>query len=136
VSIRVSEKHGVNPMLVKCFYCNEDTGEIALLGRLPGDAAAPRQGVLDKRPCPKCAHCMEQGVILISVDEEKSKGDLENPFRTGGWVVVRAAFIKRIITPPELAKQILKHRVCFLPDEVWDKIGLPRGPVEGTPTRG
>lgn len=133
MSIRVSERHGVNPMLVRCFYCNEDTGEIALLGRLPGDAEAPRHGVLDKKPCAVCQRHMEQGVILISVDEEKSKGDLKNPYRTGGWVVVRDEAIRRMVTPAELAEDIITRRMAFVPDDVWDKVGLPRGEVDGIP---
>lgn len=133
MSIALSRKHGVNPMLVKCFFCNEDTGEIALLGRLPGDAEAPRYGVLDKKPCAACARHMEQGVILISVDEEKSKGDLQNPYRTGGWVVVRDEFIQRVFTPPELVEQVLKQRMAFMPDDAWDMLGLPRGEVDGIP---
>jgi hypothetical protein len=35
-SIRLSEKHGVNPSLMLCFYCGEASG-VALLGRLKGD---------------------------------------------------------------------------------------------------
>ena len=41
-SIKVSEKHGVNPSMEVCFICGQDTGAILLLGRLPGDKEAPR----------------------------------------------------------------------------------------------
>ena len=91
-------------------------------------------GCIDKEPCSKCKGYMERGIILISVDEEKSKGDMENPYRTGGWVVVKEEALKRMIQPQELLDQILKQRVAFLPDEVWDLLELPRGPVEGIPT--
>ncbi len=53
-SIRLSEKHGVNPTLGVCFICGGDTGEIGLLGRLPNDAEAPRKAVLLLEPCAKC----------------------------------------------------------------------------------
>ena len=40
-SIRISEKHGVNPTIPICFYCGEDKNEVALLGKLHGDKEAP-----------------------------------------------------------------------------------------------
>ncbi len=48
--IKVSPKHGVNPTIPICFWCGEEKGEIALLGKLPGDAEAPRNMVLDYEP--------------------------------------------------------------------------------------
>ena len=95
--IKLSAKHGVNPCIVKCFVCQEDTGELALLGRLPNDAEAPREAVLDKRPCSKCQEHMKQGVILISVRDGES-GD--NPFRRGAWVVIKHEAHKRFVQPP------------------------------------
>lgn len=124
--IRLSRKHGVNPSVMLCFFCNEPAG-VALLGRRPDDTEAPRQAVFDKTPCEKCKAYMEQGVILISVDEQKSAGDLENPYRTGGWVVVKDELVRRIVQPAALAESILRSRVAFVPDDAWDKLGLPRG---------
>jgi hypothetical protein len=121
MSIRLSEKHGVNPSLAICFFCGKDTGEIILPGRLPGDAEAPRRAVWGYEPCPQCAQFMGQGVILISVRAEE-----RNPDRTGGWVVVTDDFITRALTP-EAAGSILKARVAFVSDAAWDKLGLPRG---------
>jgi hypothetical protein len=125
MGIRVSQKHGVNPMLVQCFYCLKERNELALLGYLPGDKQAPRQGVIDKEPCAECAGFMKQGVILISVRTGES-GD--NPYRTGGWCVVTSEAIRKLF--PTIADAICTQRVAFVPDEVWDRIGLPRGPKE------
>lgn len=124
-SLRLSPTHGVNPSVMQCFYCLQDKG-IALLGAIPGGAEAPRQAVFDREPCETCAEHMRQGVILISVDEAKSKGDMQNPYRTGGWCVIRDSAIKRGIHPKELADHILKMRVAFVPDDAWTKMGLPR----------
>lgn len=177
MSIRLSEKHGVNPSLDLCFLCNEPKG-VALLGRLPGDAEAPRQAVFDEEPCDKCLEWMKQGIILISVDESQSPPEkvrdctclrckhrftwvvkygptpnisgertircpkcnshvsaepiheraCQNPYRTGGWCVIKEEAVRRMgITPPELLEDICKKRVAFLPDEVWSMLGLPRG---------
>lgn len=51
-SILLSNKHGVNPSLMVCPCCGESTG-VALCGRLPDDAEAPRS-MLDLEPCGKC----------------------------------------------------------------------------------
>jgi hypothetical protein len=74
---------------------------------------------------------MEQGVILISVDEKKSGGDMQNPWRTGGWCVVKDDAIKRMGMDPKLEEDTLKKRVAFIQDEAWNLLGLPR---EGTKT--
>lgn len=148
MGLRIDEEHGLNPSLDLCFYCNESKG-VALMGKLTkktreglkeagitdGGAEAPRQIVIDKEPCDKCKGYMEQGVLLISVDESKSP-DMENPWRTGGWIVVKDEVIQRMgIHPRSLEEAILRKRVCFMPDEVWDMMGLPRGEVEGVPSR-
>ena len=44
--IQVSPKHGLNPTIPVCFWCGKERGEVALLGRLPGDAEAPKNVVL------------------------------------------------------------------------------------------
>ena len=125
-SITISEKHGVNPGLEQCFYCMKDVG-VALFGKLEDDAEAPRRICFGPgNACDECKGYMEQGVILISVDESRST-DKDNPYRTGGWVVVRDKAIKRIIAPPELVRDVLKRRMAFVPDEAWDMLGLPRG---------
>lgn len=129
MSIRMSPKHGVNPSVAVCFYCNEDTGELILPGMLRGDKEAPARAVWDRVPCDKCKQHMRDGVILISVRDGES-GD--NPYRTGGWCVVTDAYIRRVVTETDLAEDICSKRVAFIPDEAWDLMGLPRGEkVEG-----
>lgn len=120
--ISLSPKHGVNPMMVSCFICGQDTGELALLGRLKGDAQAPHRASLDRAPCEKCKEHMAKGIILISVRDGES-GD--NPYRTGGWAVVKEEAVKRI-APPGLVDDICRHRMAFVPDAAWDSLGLPR----------
>lgn len=149
--IILSPEHGINPSVALCFFCMKEMG-IALLGRLPNDAEAPRQGVWTTAPCEKCEKCMSLGVILISVKDEsieqmnreqenftrhhahnRKKLYIPNPYRTGGWCVVKDNVIKRMVTSPELADQIIRVRFCFVPDTVWDNVQLPRGPLDGVP---
>lgn len=122
-SIRLSEKHGVNPAIPICFYCNEAKNEIILAGYLRGDAEAPRAAVWNMEPCDKCEEWMKQGIILVSTREGET-GD--NPYRTGGWAVVRDEAIESMINPPELVTSILRARFAFVPDDAWEALGLPR----------
>lgn len=130
MAVRLSPKHGVNPMLVQCFICG-DASSIALCGRLPDDAEAPRMAVLNKAPCDNCRKIMAVGVILISV---KDGTDPENPYRTGGWIALKDEAISRCF-PPEQAAQLFKTRAGFIEDRLWKQIGLPEygQPLEGVP---
>lgn len=135
-SIRLSPTHGINPAIPVCFYCGKEKNEVLLLGRLKGDVEAPRHAVWNKEPCGTCKGYMKQGIILISINEVLSRDDPENPYRTGGWVVVTEEAIERwLLKPPELVDAICRRRAAFIPDEVWDRIGLPRGPT-GIPDMG
>ena len=127
--MKLSREHGVNPSVEQCFVCMRDVG-VVLFGQLPGDKEAPRRVCLgpDAPPCAECQEPQSKGVILISCDEEKTT-DPKNPWRTGGWCVVRDDYIKRVVQSKDVAAEILKHRVAFLPDDVWDTLGLPRGEV-------
>lgn len=125
MGIRLSQKHGVNPSLEQCFVCLKDVG-IILFGAMRGDAEAPRRVCLpNNEPCAECRRWMEQGVILISVRD--GEPDHANPYRTGGWVVVRDEAIKRWELDPDFERSILQRRMAFIEDAVWDRIGLPRG---------
>lgn len=125
-SIQFSEKYGLNPSVEQCFVCLQGKGLI-LFGRLKGeDKEAPRTMCLghDSEPCDECKKHMEQGIILISVRDEEPANP-NNPFRTGGWVVLKEEAFKRMFQGGSVA-QVLKRRMAFMPDSVWDAIGLPR----------
>lgn len=141
--ITVDHKHGLNPGMELCFYCQEPKGIIfyGAIGHtkrqafkeagieISADGEAPRKLTLNREPCDKCKELMEQGVILISCREAQSEEEKRNPYRTGGWVVVKDRLIEDCIGDKETKEAILRMRVAFLPDTVWDKIGLPRGDV-------
>lgn len=118
--VRLSPKHGMNPSIAKCYFCGGDTGEVILAGRLKGDAQAPREAVWHKNPCPACVEYMKQGVIIIGVISPNYKG--EEPERTGHFMVVSDDFIRRNITPKELADKILHKRVVFMKKEACDML--------------
>jgi hypothetical protein len=124
-SIKISEKYGVNPTIPLCFICNREKNEVVLMGRLPGDKEAPKPGtaVIDKIPCSECEDIMKIGIVMISVRDGEEGSD--NPYRTGGWCVVKDSWLEKVVENKELLADILKMRVCFIPDAAWNILGLP-----------
>jgi hypothetical protein len=126
-SIKVSEKYGVNPTIPICFWCGETRNEIALLGKLKGDAEAPKQAIIDYNPCDKCKEKMDQGITMIQAKEvpcvEGQAPLRKGAYPTGKWVVVKEESLD--IFTPETKKQLLEQRKCFVDVETWKKIGLP-----------
>ena len=115
--IQLSAKHGLNMMIPTCFYCGGDKNELIMLGRLKGDRPAPKRGVVDKEPCDRCIDYMTKGVILVSV---KDNAELGNPYRTGGFCVVKDDVAQDIFPA------IGDSRFAFIEDTAWDMVGLPR----------
>ena len=52
--------------------------------------------------------------------------------RAGGFGVTEAA-VRKLIQPASLVNAIVKKRVAFVPNHVWDLLGLPRGAQKGEP---
>lgn len=81
--IKISEKHGLNPTLLVCPICHQETGRLALLGKLKEDAEAPKYS-MDINPCPDCQKHLDEGHrILIEVKDCKNRSGKEEPQRTG-----------------------------------------------------
>lgn len=118
--------------MLHCYFCQEpDT--IIMNSRLTQAAAkAVREAhgkILDMTPCAKCKELMGQGVILITIDPAKSEEDWEkekipNPYRTGGWFVVRDDYLKRVINPGVALDFALRHRFMFVEHGVAEALGL------------
>ena len=112
-SIRLSKKHGLNPTLGVCFFCGEDTNEMALLGALKGDAEAPKRMVLSYQPCDKCLEIWQKGVPVIeaTLTNNGSMPISKTPdgefYPTGKWCVVLQEAAERIGIPAELGKPVL-----------------------------
>jgi hypothetical protein len=132
------KKHGANPSMTQCFYCGKGK-EILLVGASTGkfkeagvavskDGKMPMYaGVFDMEPCDECKGYMEQGILLISVrDGTEDRGP--DAYRTGGWVVVKDKPFKECFgwLPEELLASLVKQRWSYIPDTVWDGVGLPR----------
>ena len=141
MNIYLHKEHGLNPTMNTCFYCGK-TKDILLVGarvskfKEAGLADSTGKmnmhiGVTDMEPCSKCAGYMKQGIILVSCKDDTEP---ENPYRTGGWLVIKEEALGKMIDT-KLFEQIKKTRFSFVPDDAWDMLGLPRGKVEGVPTK-
>jgi len=124
MTIRLSEKHGLNPSLSVCYLCGLDKNEVVIPGRLPGDAEAPRKAVWNKEPCDQCKEYMTQGIILVGVNGPEVE---MQPFanRTGKFCVLKEEAIKRMLKPGEMLNDIISKRVAFVPDDAWSVLRLP-----------
>lgn len=115
--------------LTKCYFCG-DSGTVLISQRPTNKFVDEADGkVTDMTPCSRCADFMEQGVIIIAIDEAKSgpnwfKEKMPNPWRTGGWWVVTDQFVRRVITPNEMADWAIQHRWMFAADDACRKMGL------------
>lgn len=95
-----------------CFYC------YGVKGPLVGGCG--KEANLDLAPCAKCKDLMQAGVICMSVSNENKI------VRTGGWCVVPDEWLSAIVNDRTVQVAVLQKRVCFLDDQTWDAIGLPR----------
>lgn len=78
--------------------------------------------------CKECKEWMTKGIVLVSA-KESPKG----PILTGCFTVLTLdGFDKLPISPPELKAEIRRKRACYLPDEAWDALGLPRKSIPAT----
>lgn len=139
--------------MARCFFCLKE--DKILIDRRLKDSFPKDCGVIDLVPCNECKGLMKQGILLISVrvgefdviakDQENYKAEklryerdhfkahlhyrpfIPNPFRTGGWCVVKEDYVKRVIQPPELLALMLRERWSFIEDDAWNLMGLPRG---------
>lgn len=119
-SIRLSPKHGVNPMMGQCPLCAGDTSEIFLLGKSRDgkDTPAPRRGVLPgmSQPCDKCKQYMDLGFLLIECQDNT---DEKNPYRTGRIYVMKLSAAVACGFDPA------KGRAAFIEESAARKLGIP-----------
>lgn len=126
-NIKLSPKHGVNPTMGVCFFCGEHTGEIGLLGKIKGDAEAPKESVLSYEPCDNCKALMEQGITLIAVREDTdgrppiASDENGTYYPTGDFMVLTEHGVNACFTE-DAAKSLLKSRKGFVPEEVTQNI--------------
>lgn len=116
ILISVREPHQQKYRTHSCLKCkNAWAADVELSEHTPN---------ISGEATPWCPACGSKEVASSSVQEPD---DPQNPYRTGGWVVVRDELIERIISPKELCDEVLRRRMAFVPDDAWNMLGLPRG---------
>jgi hypothetical protein len=121
-SMILSPKHGVNPTLVTCEICGGETNELALLGRLPDDAEAPRHVSLAGARCAACTARLVDHVACLRADAKQ--------IRTGEVVFLAEEKAQALFQPAAVLASVLRRRICLLAPETWEALGWPRA---GTP---
>lgn len=104
----------------KCFLCGEAAD--ILLHRNLKDISELDGKVVSKEPCSKCQKYMQQGIIIIGVDLDKTD-DPNNPYRTGHFFVLKEEAFTRIFTGEE-AEATLKDRVCYMDIPTMVRCGI------------
>lgn len=120
--------------LTKCFFCGGDGNIIiprTLTQKVANSVEEMHGKVVDMNPCNKCKELMKQGVILITFDPAKSEkdwnkhGPVPNPYRTGGFFVVKDEAVRRIFNDEGGATAFaLKYRWIFIEHAVAVQLGL------------
>lgn len=88
--IKLHKDFGLNPTLSTCFYCGEETGEIALLGA-SYDGEAPTHLCTSLEPCAKCKEKFKGAVLLIEV--RYGANGIGDPIPTGRWAAVKKEYV-------------------------------------------
>jgi len=120
----MSEKSWVG--LELCYFCHEGKG--VLLHRRMVKKFPLQGAVYNQEPCDKCAEHMKDGIILISVRDGEGG---QNPYRTGGWVVIKKEAFARIFGDSSIGEAAANKGAAFIENEAWNKLGLPALPEQG-----
>ena len=136
-SIRLSEKHGLNPTIPLCPYCEKPKNQIAMLGA-EGDKLARALGRADGEmpmhchlpgdvhPCEECLETKKDYVFLFSAEKTE-----EGTRLTGRFAMARRSFLESILNDPSAIPE--EHpAIMAVDDQVFDsfvklKMELDRG---------
>jgi hypothetical protein len=140
--------------MANCYFCGEPSIILLDTRIVKGELnkSLPRNcGVVNMEPCSKCQKLMEAGVILITVkpdsfeevererqefladpnNYEGEPGNLKkpfipNPYRTGGWFVVRDEMLERMRedVPDAVIDRLLGMRWGFISHDDAEALGL------------
>ena len=109
-SIKLSPKHGVNPSVTRCVCCGKDYG-VALLGKLKGDAEAPRDVAMGL--CDDCQKVIDQkGLMVIEVRDGESG---KNPYRTGRIVGISKEAKERMFKD-------IDSPICYMEQSLFSQV--------------
>ncbi len=97
-SIKVSEKHGLNPSICLCPVCRKENG-IALLGKLKGDTEAPKY-IIDQDLCDECKKQVYDGKMFFVEVNISVTGEIIG--HTGRTIIISKEDAKQILTDSQI----------------------------------
>lgn len=123
--IKLSKKHGLQPVIPLCLYCGEQKDEIRLYGA-EGDKLAEFMGYKDGAlpmsmhipgDLDPCTKCKDTGNIYIVVVDQ-STGTIVSV------VTTKEDQIKKLVTDETIIKDILNKRVVLVDTDTALSIGI------------
>lgn len=98
--IKFSKEHGLNPTQAVCFFCDKTKG-IYFLGKLKGDAKAPKRMLLDYEPCDECAEKFKDRILWIEVSAtpiiDNQAPIAPGAYPTGRWCATNEIVLDKLI---------------------------------------
>jgi hypothetical protein len=123
--IKLSKKHGLQPVIPLCLYCGEQKDEIRLYGA-EGDKLAKFMGYKDGAlpmsmhipgDLDPCTKCKDTGNIYIVVVDQAT-GTIVSA------VTTKEDQIKKLVTDETIIKDILNKRVVLVDQETALSVGI------------
>lgn len=115
--IKISPKHGVNPCIPICFFCQQERNEIVLFGKIGReDKEAPMKAVVDYEPCDECKKKFAEGVLLIEVTQSPEYIGMPiapDAYPTGRYVVVKPEALNGDFKPGSRALVLKKDFIAM-----------------------
>ena len=74
MSLKLSEKYGLNPTILKCMMCGAETNEIALCGKVTNKDKEEVQMPMHSNVglCGTCKEFLEEGVGFIADNQDRA----------------------------------------------------------------
>lgn len=129
--MKLSKKHGVNPSIIKCFWCNKDIG-IAMLGQIDkADSKAPDCICTSYEPCDECKEKFDHGITVMGVSNVPINENMphvsvndngDKLYPTGKYFVTSDSFINELIKDEETKTLVLKSRKMYMEDDIVEEI--------------
>jgi hypothetical protein len=123
--IKLHPKYGVNPTLLVCWWCQEETGWLALLGASYKNEA-PLKMCVNFDPCPKCQEQMSRGITMMETSSHISNDRPElsrGQWGTGRWLVMTEDGVRRMLKDgPTLDSIIIKSRRVSVDIDLFSQI--------------
>jgi len=136
MGINLSPKHGVNLVLLSCFFCGGDAG-LMMMGKVSRsklekmgidpsmidgyrDDATIRGKICNGSICSECEKVKDQAIFIVQVRDGEEGS---NPYRTGKMVAIKEEAAERMFQP-EFFESVKKSRMAYCPESAWKNLGL------------